>query len=172
MWLLSVNCWDRSLKILLTEAGTAFPLWHSKRRWCFVRWSICLFFGMGAIGVGVEGHRHPLEPRVCDSEHWLKCELPTERKDQQGISIHVLLCVWGLFLRTLQLRFLFFLFRRLPAAHSSCPVMLKYNIFWQVKSSALLPCYFENVSKRGKLSTGHGGLGRAGIGVLLGSLLL
>lgn len=36
-------------------------------------------FGVGTIGVGVEGL--PLGPRVCDFDR-LKCQWPTERKDR------------------------------------------------------------------------------------------
>lgn len=49
---------------------------------------------------------------------------------------------------------------------------LKCDTFWQLKPSVLLACYFQNGSKCGKLSSCPGRLEKAGIGVLLGSLLL
>lgn len=39
---------------------------------------------------------------------------------------------------------------------------IKYDVFWQLKPSALLACHFQNVSKCGKLSAWHGGLAKAG----------
>lgn len=130
---------------------------------------------MGTVGAGVEGP--PLGPRVCDSEH---SQLPTERNDGQGITGHILSCVWGLVLGTLALSFLFvcfgFWFLFLEGS-PSVPIVLtqlyfKYDAFWQGKPSALLPWYFQNVSKCGKAPSWPSGWGKAGIGMLLGSLLL
>lgn len=113
---------------------------------------------------------HPLGPRVYDSEHWLRCQLPTERKDQQGGTF----CC--LFLETLELSLFIFLslFGWLPeCVHSSCPITLKVWYFWQLKSNAPPACYPQNASKRGKAPFLMAWwVGKVGIIVLPGSLLL
>lgn len=130
--------------------------------WCWLQWSMYLFFFFWC--------GYPLRPRVYDCEHWLRYQLPTERKDRQGVTRHNLVSVPG----NTGVNFFYFIsfFWGLPeCTHSSCSIILKVWCFWQLKPSVPLACYSHNVSKRKALHMAWWA-GKAGIGVLSGSLLL
>lgn len=141
------------------------------------------YFGVATIEVGVAGRAGgPFgnQGMWCDCEHWLKCQLPSKGKVHGAfITFHILLCERGLFPGNpgIKLPFFFLFFFLFLEGCPTVPIVLihlylKYDILRQLKPSALLPCYFQNVSKCRKLSTRHDGLGKAGIGVFLGSLLV
>lgn len=81
-WLLSAKYWARSLQIWPTAEGMTWSGWVSK----ITRYIYSLCGGdVGSsdqfVAVGLEA---PFGTQGIWLEHWLRCQLPTERKDQQG----------------------------------------------------------------------------------------
>lgn len=128
--------------------------------WCGHYWSRSWGSPFGTQGVWLWT---PVEMSVA---HWKKRSI-------RPYCTHFVVCMRSI-LGTLPLTFFLFLFSE---GGPSVPIVLtqlyfKYDTFWHLKPSALLACYFQNGSKCGKLSSCPGRLEKAGIGVLLGSLLL
>lgn len=154
--------------------------WNSNGRWFWVQWLVLSFSGVGTVGVG--GGWTLWDPEYVtgtlvemSTAHW------KQRRSARHYVLYTTCCVCEVcsWKQWVKLAFFFFflpIFGRLPVC---VPIVLtqlysEYNIFWQLKPSALLACkvvIFRVQANVESLPPSIVGWWRQGFDILLGLLL-